>query len=271
MAGDWIKMRNDLADDPAVIDIAGRLELDEFAVVGRLHTLWAWADEQSRDGHARGVTSAWLDRKVQRDGFASALVSVGWLEAGADGLRFPNFDHHNGATAKTRALGTRRKQQERASPEPDPVAPAVTPKSRTVSANCHAATVTKARPEKRREEKIEKRGDTPLKPPAAWMPPDWVPARQWTDFEAMRKAMRGVPFTDAARDGVVRELDKFRAKGHDPATLLAHAVTNGHRTVYEPRMNGGKAPPRDEESIREFNAKANAEAARILFGDKTHA
>lgn len=117
----------------------------------------------------------------------------------------------------------------------------------------------------------KQRGDTPLKPPAAWAPPAWIPAPQWADFEAMRKAMRGVPFTDAARDGVVRELDKFRAKGHDPAALLAHAVTNGHRTVYEPRMNGGKAPPRDEEAIREFNAKANAEAARILFGDQAHA
>lgn len=111
----------------------------------------------------------------------------------------------------------------------------------------------------------KQRGDTPLKPPAAWTPPEWIPLPQWTDFEAMRRAMRGVPFTDAARAGVVRELEKFKARGHDPAALLAHAVTNGHRTVYEPRLIS-RGPPRDEESVREFNAAANAEAKRILFG-----
>lgn len=153
MAGDWIKMRNDLTDDPAVIEIASKLGLDEFAVVGRLHAFWAWLDEQSRDGHAPGVTSAWLDRKVQRDGFASALVSVGWLEIGDGGLRIPNFENHNGSTAKTRALGTRRKQRERASEESESVAPIVLPPSFNGHANGHAVTVTKARPEKRREEK----------------------------------------------------------------------------------------------------------------------
>lgn len=115
MAGDWIKMRNDLADDPAVIGIAARLGIDEFAVVGRLQYLWAWVDSQSRDGHAAGVTGAWLDRKVQRDGFAQAMVDVAWLVVTPDGIEIPNFDRHNGETAKTRALGTKRKQKQRAS------------------------------------------------------------------------------------------------------------------------------------------------------------
>lgn len=126
MAGDWIKMRNDLADDPAVIAIAARLGEIEFSVVGRLHALWSWFDEQSRDGHAPGVTPAWLDRKFQRDGFADALVAVRWLTVGPDGLTLANFDHHNGATAKARALTTNRKQKQRSA-----VAPSVTHESRS--------------------------------------------------------------------------------------------------------------------------------------------
>lgn len=115
MAGDWIKMRSDLAEDPAVICIAGKVGLDEFAVVGRLQFLWAWFDAQSRDGHAAGVTKAWVDRKVQCDGFAQAMVDAEWLIVTPGGIEVPNFDRHNGETAKTRALGTKRKQKERAS------------------------------------------------------------------------------------------------------------------------------------------------------------
>lgn len=114
MAGDWIKMRADLAEDPAVICIGAKLGLDEFSVVGRLQCLWSWADGQSRDGHARGVTPAWVDRKVQRDGFAQAMCDVAWLIVDEHGITFPNFDNHNGETAKTRALGTKRKQKQRA-------------------------------------------------------------------------------------------------------------------------------------------------------------
>jgi hypothetical protein len=116
MAGDWIKMRADLAEDPAVIAIGAKLGMDEFSVVGRLQCLWSWADGQSRDGHASGVTQQWVDRKVQRDGFAQAMCDVGWLSVDNSGITIPNFDHHNGDTAKTRALGTKRKQKERLSP-----------------------------------------------------------------------------------------------------------------------------------------------------------
>lgn len=117
MAGDWIKMRADIAEDPAVIGIAARLGLDEFSVVGRLQALWSWADGQSRDGHARGVTAEWVNRKVQCDNFAQAMCHFGWLKVDDDGITIPNFDHHNGETAKTRALGTKRKQKQRAGAE----------------------------------------------------------------------------------------------------------------------------------------------------------
>jgi hypothetical protein len=78
MAGDWIKMRVDLPNDPAVIAISVATGLDEYAVVGRLHKLWSWADSQSRDGHAASVTEKWVDGLST----ATALLrpwSAGWL------------------------------------------------------------------------------------------------------------------------------------------------------------------------------------------------
>lgn len=113
MAGDWIKMRTDLAEDPAVISMAAELGIDDDSVVGKLHRIWSWADRQSRDGHAVGVTGKWVDRYVHCDGFASVMQSVGWLVVDGSGLQFPNFERHNGKSAKQRALGTVRQQAHR--------------------------------------------------------------------------------------------------------------------------------------------------------------
>lgn len=144
MAGDWIKMRVALAEDPAVIGIAARVGIDEFAVVGRLHALWSWADSQSRDGHASGVTASWINRKLQCDKFAEAMAAVKWLIITDTGITFPNFENHNGDTAKSRALGKNRQQKHRSSQNNDDV---VTEPSR----NKRDKNVT--REEKRRDKK----------------------------------------------------------------------------------------------------------------------
>lgn len=153
MAGDWIKMRHDLADDPAVIGMAARLGLDEFAVVGRLHHLWVWADKQSRDGHAASVTFQWIDRKVQRDGFAQAMSDAGWLEETDTGILFPRFERHNGDSAKKRALGANRQQKSRSGHAQGdaPVVRLVTAEASDQSRTQRDESVT--REEKRREER----------------------------------------------------------------------------------------------------------------------
>lgn len=152
MAGDWIKMRCDLAEDPAVIAMAARLNIEDDAVVGKLHRLWSWADRQSRDGHAAGVTTFWIDRYVHCDGFASAMECVAWLVLDQGGVIFPNFDRHNGKPAKQRALGTVRQQNRRSG-----VTLPVTQQAPDVSRNERDKSVT--REEKRREEI-----NTPLPP-----------------------------------------------------------------------------------------------------------
>lgn len=111
MAGDWIKMRHDLPDDPAVIGVAARTGLDEDAVIGKLLRLWSWADRHTVNGDAPSVTLVWIDRHVGATGFASALVAVGWLEETSDGIRIPKFDAHISESAKQRALTARRNRK----------------------------------------------------------------------------------------------------------------------------------------------------------------
>jgi len=148
MAGDWIKMRTNLDTDPAVVRISSRLKSDRFATVGRLHRIWAWANEHLTDGQDVPIDSVFLDQLVDCSGFAEAMRHVGWL-TGRDGfLCFPSFERHNGASAKARALDADRKRESRKTSEKRP-----------------AQNRTQTGLEKRREEKSikkEKNGCDPI-------------------------------------------------------------------------------------------------------------
>lgn len=139
MAGDWIKVQTCTPDKPEVHLIAERLGIDPDAVTGKLIRIWCWADQQTIDGNARSVTKTLLDRVTGVTGFAEMLLQVGWLEETAAGFCFPNFDRHNGNSAKTRALVAKRVEKHRKPTE-------------QVKRKCNAETVTLALPEKRREE-----------------------------------------------------------------------------------------------------------------------
>jgi hypothetical protein len=55
---------------------------------------------------------SWIDRYIGVTGFAESMVSAGWL-AVDDGIKFPDFERHNGESAKKRASATERKRLER--------------------------------------------------------------------------------------------------------------------------------------------------------------
>lgn len=136
MAGDWIKMRTNLDTDPSVVRMASGLKTDRFAIVGRLHRIWAWANEHLTDGQNVPVDSAFLDKLVELSGFADAMRSVGWLSGRDGALCFPSFERHNGASAKARALDVERKRRVRQTSEKRP-----------------DTNRTESGPEKKREEK----------------------------------------------------------------------------------------------------------------------
>jgi hypothetical protein len=114
MAGDWIKVEENMPDKPEVCMMAARLALDADAVAGKLIRVWAWA---SRNCHADGVTDVTvrplLDRVAGTPGFADAMLAAGWLHESNGVLTFPNFEHHCSKTAKERALAERRQQRRR--------------------------------------------------------------------------------------------------------------------------------------------------------------
>jgi len=182
MAGDWIKMRVDLRDDPAVIAIAAATDLDEDTVVGKLHKLWSWANRHTTDGNAAGVTLFWIDRYLSATGFSQAMVEAGWMlemTQSGGGIRFPAFDRHNSESAKRRALTAER-----------------------VAKHRNAGNVTKCAPreEKRREEKSKEKepaksagsgDDPPESPPGSGLmlatrSGTWeLPAKKRAEYEAV--------------------------------------------------------------------------------------
>ncbi len=104
MAGDWIKFELATLDKPEVCQIADLANIDLDAVVGKLLRVWGWFDQQTELGNAPSVTKKLLDRLVGVIGFCDHMVSVGWLIEADGVISIPNFDRHNGKTAKNRSL-----------------------------------------------------------------------------------------------------------------------------------------------------------------------
>lgn len=143
MAQDWLKMRKDLREDPAVIRMAAMLKVEEDVVVGKLHRLWSWVDSQLAKGNGAALPPEWIDRYINVLGFADALLDVGWLEVDAGLIVIPRFERYFAQSAKQRALTAVRVEKSRI-------------KTRTKKRN---ASSLHNREEKRREEV------TPLKSP----------------------------------------------------------------------------------------------------------
>lgn len=148
MSGEWIKMRVDLSDDPAVFRLASLLECNRFCVVGQLHAFWSWVSRHSVDGHVDGANFSLVDEIVNREGFADALFSIGWISRTESGIEVPKFSRHNGSSGKTREQKNARQARWRAGKE--------VPDADLFSTNCvdaHVDGKTSTREEKRREDK----------------------------------------------------------------------------------------------------------------------
>lgn len=110
----WMKIDLELPDKPEVHAIAGMLNLDPDAVVGKLIRVWQWFDKHTTDGNAFGVTYALPDRISGVAGFGEAMAFVGWLEQQDKTLVMPKFDRHTSESAKARALTAKRVEKHKA-------------------------------------------------------------------------------------------------------------------------------------------------------------
>jgi len=116
MAGDWIKMRADLQTHPKIVRILSATGTDKFRVIGGLHAVWAVFDTHSEDGVLKGYTPELLDHVIGWPGLGRAMEAVGWLLFdGLETLALPDFEAHNGQSAKRRAEDQKRKKNSRQS------------------------------------------------------------------------------------------------------------------------------------------------------------
>ena len=109
MAGDWIKMRSNLWDDPRIARLCDATDQPEAMIVGGLYWLWSAADQHTEEGLMVGLSLRQIDRKTGIKGFGEALVAVAWIAEEDGGIRIVNFDEHNGASAKRRVMEAKRK------------------------------------------------------------------------------------------------------------------------------------------------------------------
>lgn len=96
-------------------------------------SVWCLFDAHSMDGRVEGYTPETLDDMLRWPGFAAQMIAVGWLLEDGQALVLPDFEAHNGASAKRRAQDADRKKNVR-------------------KTSASQADETRTREEKRREE-----------------------------------------------------------------------------------------------------------------------
>lgn len=185
----WLKFDTSTPEKPEVLAITIELGWDDpDLTVGKLLKVWRWFDEHSTNGNAPSVTLPLLDRIIGVTGITQAMINVGWVESlDGGGLAICNFENHNGATAKDRALAAKRAASHRWK------------LNSNVESNVNTVTNALPREEKRREEKNIVSKDT-----KALTRPDDVSKEVWDDFKKQRK----VALTATALKGIVSEAAK---------------------------------------------------------------
>lgn len=230
MAGDWIKVRDNLHEDPAVAQIATALGIDVYAAMGRLIRIWTWADQQVADGNAN-VTLLYLDQLVSTPGIADAMVLAGWLEVPENGrITFPKYDRHMSKAAKKRALTKVRVQLHRSN------APVTQKKRRSVTreeksiTNKHLPVTTSTAPKKPRSEKPP---TPPTPPPPGASPAAILAAQAGVKLRTERHAPEPDPEPEDPPD-----VDAYLEQMRRPATLATAASKAAPPTDWEATPEG---------------------------------
>ena len=94
-------------------------------------------------------------------------------------------------------------------------------------------------------------------PAGAFVRPEWIPADTWAAYLKTRtgKKAKNEPH---ALGLIVKDLEAFRAKGHDPITVLNNSIKGGWAGVFEP-----KTAPQDVRAATVPSAGPDPELERI--------
>lgn len=236
MAADWIPMRIDLRDDPAVIVIAAATQLDQDTVVGKLLRIWGWANRQLRKGDApvtlgdAPVTlEAWIDTFVGAKNFSAAMTAAGWLATKNGKLTFPKFERWNSQSAKRRALTAERMRKLRAS-------------KRDAKGDAPVTQKVTLKGEERREENkrvAPRGGEAKIVPvPDSLRTPEFESA--WASWLEDRKARKIKALTPK---GAKTQLAKLAEIG--PAAAVAcieSSIANGYQGLFPDKFRPGSKP-----------------------------
>ncbi len=145
MAGDWIKVSEDIHEKPEVLQMAMALETRPEYVVGYCLRWWAWVSRNCPHATVTNVRIESIESVLNVPGFLRQLIEVGWLEYGEpDGvptITIPNFERHLSQGAKRRALDAERQRSNRKKKS-----------DKTGQVSASHADVSRTREEKRRED-----------------------------------------------------------------------------------------------------------------------
>ncbi len=232
MAEEWIKMRRDLARDPAVVQIRSALNADKLRTIGGLHALWSVFDAHSPDGRLPGYSFAIMDEEIGWPGFSQAVADAGWLKIEGNCLIAVNFESHNGKSAKRRAKEAARK----------------------TSARDADKTRTKSGPE-------EKRRDLSLSTRAP-IPDDWQPSAETIAFAAIQS----LPHSDLT---LQKFKDHYAAEGKltaDPDASYRKWLANERRPGGTHAARGKTRFESDSQALDDYERQAERELRESASG-----
>lgn len=167
------------------------------------------------DGSTDAILSGLTDRKLVSDGYI-----VAWDK------RQPKREREdNTAAERKRDQRERDAANERQGAQCHSDTSDVTP--------CHAMSRQKTpREEESREEKKEEK-KTPRKRDE-FLLPDWIPLETWASYLKTRTKKRSDNNAHAL-GLIVKDLEGFRALGHDPVAILNASIKGGWAGVFEPK------------------------------------
>lgn len=262
---DWIKLEHTTPTKPEIGRIAEILNIDPDMVFGKLVRLWIWADQISEDGNLNVTSCGYINRLLNCDGFAEALLEVKWMAKKSGGfLAIPHFDYHMSKSAKKRANNVKKVRTHRECNQnvtdslPSCTPDVVTPSSSTSVLDS--------------KEEIKITSDDVFQGLPKELDTDDF-KRTWLQLEAYTKKKKGNAFQPYQREPAWRAMLIDYAGYKMPETVISamlKAMANGWATYYPPKQGQQQNPSEPQQPMREDPKYIEEQLAKIRFCRERH-